>query len=209
MRSVCVLVLSVLAISALADDASAQRRNRNQDFNDERFGNSFFLEPYGGAIRDSYDSSPEDNIGYLVGARAGLALGSRFQLLANLGYSITRNVSDPGELANYYTYDNVWVVTTGGAEFNVIPGRTSAAIGLQGGVAWRRLDLKETVGTPAQAPERTDTFEAYEVLIPSLTARHRVSARASIAAGLYDHIFNALDGTALHSPALTLGVMFR
>jgi hypothetical protein len=206
MRSVCVVVFGLVAMATVVDAASAQRRNRN--FNNDYQGNSFFLEPYGGAMKDSYDISGDDDVGYLVGFRVGLALGSRFRLLGNLGYSTTNNVADANGLPNYYTYDNVWVVTTGGAEFDVVPGNTSAALGLQGGIAWRRLDLDETVGTPAQPPEGTDTFAAYEVIIPSLTARHRVSARASITAGFYDHIFN-LDGTAQHSPALTLGVMFR
>jgi hypothetical protein len=209
MRLVCAAVLSALALGTLVDDANAQRRNRNPSFNNDNYGNRFFLEPYGGALKDAYDISADDDIGYLVGVRAGLALGSRFRLLGNLGYSITNDVSDPNGLSSYYTYDNVWVVTTGGAEFDVVPGRTSAALGLQGGVAWRRLDLDETVGAPALPPEGTDTYAAYEVIIPSLTARHRVTSRASIAVGLYDHIFNALDGTALHSPAVTLGLTFR
>ncbi|MGH7459542.1 MAG: hypothetical protein ACREMA_00760 [Longimicrobiales bacterium] len=210
MRSILVLAMAATIIGLVPNDAGAQRRrppfNNN---NDCCFGNRFYLEPYGGALRDAYDISADDHLGYLVGFRAGYMLNSRLRIVGNLSYNYAEDVADPGPLTNYYVYDNIWVVTTGGAEFEIVPGNTSAALGLQAGVAWRRLDLDGTVGIPTTAPESTDSYSAYEVLIPSITARQRLTTRASLVIGLHDQIFNLLEGTAKHSLALTLGASFR
>jgi len=210
MRSILVLALAATIVGVLPSDAGAQRRRPPPFRSDECcFGNRFYLEPYGGALRDAYDISADDHLGYLVGFRAGYMLSSRVRVLGNLSYNYAENISDPGPLTSYYVYDNIWVVTTGGAEFEVVPGNTSAALGVQAGVAWRKLDLDGTVGIPTTAPEETDNYSAYEVFIPSITARQRVTSRASIVVGFYDHIFNLLEGTAKHSLALTIGASFR
>ena len=115
-------------------------------------GNRFSLEPYAGAIKDAYDASPDgENTGYLVGFRVGYLLGGRTRLLGNIGYSSSDDVTDPGPLAAYPVFDNTWVFTTAGAEFDVVPGRTSASLGLQGGAAWRRVDVDGFVGGPVPA----------------------------------------------------------
>ncbi|MGH7461510.1 MAG: hypothetical protein ACREMA_10850, partial [Longimicrobiales bacterium] len=131
------------------------------------------------------------------------------RLVGNLNYSYAGDVSDPGPLTSYYVYDNVWVMTTGGLEFDVVPGNTSAALGVQAGVAWRKVELDETVGTPAGPAESSDCFSSYEVVVPGLTLRHRLNGRATLVLGIYDHIFDLLEGPAQHSPALTLGASFR
>jgi hypothetical protein len=218
MRSVFVLSLAALVIVPTVATAQRGRTThttttrvtaRSYDDGDCCYANRFSLEPYAGAIKDAYDIGAEDDTGYLLGFRVGYRLGSRTRLIGNFGYSNTENVADPGPLTSYYIYDNVWVMTTGGGEFDVVPGRTSASLGLQAGVAWRKLDLEGSVGAPPFSAESTDRFTAYEVLLPSLMVRHRLSSRTTAVAGIQDHIFNLLEGTAQHSPALTLGFSFR
>jgi len=202
----------VLASVVLPDGAAAQSKQRGRVIvsdHDCCYYNRFTLDPYAGGLKDAYDIGADDDFGYLVGFRVGYQLGSRTRLLGNVAYSNTENVADPQGLQSYYIYDNVWVMTTGGGEFDVVPGRTSAALGLQAGAGWRKLDLESTVGTPVVNPLDDRNFTAYEVLLPSLTARHRLSTRAAVMVSLQDYIFNFLEGPAQHSPALTLGLSFR
>jgi hypothetical protein len=174
------------------------------------WGNRFFLEPYAGAMKDAYDASPDgENTTYLVGFKVGYMLSSRSRLFGDVGYSESDNVVDPGPLASYHLYDNTWVFTTAGGEFDVVPGRTSASLGLQGGAAWRRVDLDGAVGSPILNPEPDAGFSAQEILIPSLSLRHRFSNRVTAMAGVHDNIFDFLEGPAKHSLALTAGISFR
>jgi hypothetical protein len=211
MRTLFVLALTAAVLVPGAADAQRKRVYTTSSSNDGDccYGNRFSLEPYAGAMKDAYDIGAGGDTGYLVGFRVGYTMGSRTRLLGNFGYSNTENVSNPGPLTSYYVYDNVWVMTTGGAEFDVVPGRTSASLGLQAGVGWRKLDLEGSVGAPVIAAEPSDRFTAYEMLLPSITMRHRLSSRATAQVGLQDHMFNVLEGTTQHSPALTLGFSFR
>jgi hypothetical protein len=174
------------------------------------YGNRWSFEPYAGALRDAYDISPDDeNTAPLFGLRIGYLLGSRTRLLGNVGYSKSDNVSNPQGTTSFFVYDNTWVFTTGGAEFDVVPGRTSASIGLQAGAAWRRVDLDGRVGLPSGFPEDDSGFSSQEIVIPGAVARHRFTSRATLTAGLHDYIFDFVEGPAQHSLALTVGVAFR
>jgi hypothetical protein len=204
-----VVGLAAVVVAASSAEAQRGRINRNSNYDDCCYGNRFSLDPYAGAMKDAYAIGASDDLGYLVGFRVAYRLGSRTRLIGNLGYSNTENVSDPGTLASYYIYDNVWVMTTGGAEFDVVPGRTSASLGVQFGAGWRKLDLEGSVGTPLEAPQDDSNFSAYTMVMPTLTGRHRLNSRAALTLTLADHIFDAFDGPAQHSPALTLGVSFR
>lgn len=174
------------------------------------WGNRFSLEPYAGAVKDVYHGSPDgDDTNLLAGMKVGYELSRRSRLLANVAYSESDDVGDPGPLASYYIYDNTWIFTTGGAEFDVLPGRTSASLGLQVGAAWRRVDLDGQVGVPAFSSEEDRGFSAHELIFPSVTLRHRVTNRATIVAGLQDNIFDVFEGPAQHGVAATLGISFR
>ena len=213
-----VLAAAVLAAPSFAE-AQHSKSKRTQprttkvvryDNRDCCWGNRFSLEPYAGAMKDAYDGSiDDDNTGYLVGFRVGYQLSSRARLLGNVGYSRTDDVGDPNGAANYFVYDNTWVFTTAGGEFDVVPGRTSAALGLQGGVAWRKTDPDGIVGSPIGSPQEDPGFSSYEVVIPSLTVRHRLSNRMTFAVGLQDNIFDVFEGPARHSLAVTAGISFR
>lgn len=212
-----VLLAAVVLAPAAAEAQYAKGKSRRTPtrvqirHNDDCcWGNRFSLEPYAGAMNDAYDASPDgEHTAYLIGFRVGYMLSGRSRLIGNVAYSESDNVSDPSVATAYHLYDNTWVFTTAGGEFDVVPGRTSASLGLQGGAAWRRVDLDGAVGSPLTAPEGDRNFSAQEVLIPSLSLRHRLTSRATIMAGLQDNIFDFLEGPAKHSLALTAGVSFR
>ncbi|HEY0670742.1 MAG TPA: hypothetical protein VGD27_00680 [Longimicrobiales bacterium] len=215
-KTLFALVLLVAIAPALAEAQSSRGKGRRTPARimvqrgDCCWGNRFFFEPYAGALKDAYDSSPdEEDTGLLIGFRTGYLLSSRARLVGNIAYSKVDDVADPQGLGSFYIYDNTWIFTTAGGEFDVVPGRTSVSLGLQGGAAWRRVDLDGTVGTPLAPPENDDSFSAHEVLIPSLLLRHRLTGRATIVAGAHDNIFDFLDGPAKHSLALTAGIAFR
>jgi hypothetical protein len=216
-KLVYVLAAATLLAPALAEAQSTKKRNTGrtsvrivENRRDCCWGNRFSFEPYAGAVRDAYDASPDDeNTALLLGFRVGYLLTNRIRLLGNVGYSESDNIIDPQGTTSYYLYDNTWVFTTAGGEFDVVPGRTSVSLGLQGGAAFRRIDLDGTVGTPVLPAEPDEGFSAQEVLIPSLMGRYRITNRATIMAGLQDNIFNFLEGPAKHSLAFTAGLSFR
>ena len=218
MRKLAYVLAAVTFLAPSLADAQhskTKRTNRGtvrivESRSDCCWGNRFSFEPYAGAFRDAYDASPDDeNTALLLGFRVGYLLSSRVRLLGNVGYSKSDNVIDPQGTTSYYLYDNTWVFTTAGGEFDVVPGRTSVSLGLQGGAAFRRVDLDGTEGTPVGPAEPDEGFSAQEVLIPSLIGRYRITHRTTLMAGLQDNIFDFLEGPAKHSLALTAGLAFR
>ena len=208
-RFVVLTTIALLLPAAVQAQKSKSRTHVTVRSDDCCYYNKFTLDPYAGALKDAYDIGSSGDTGVLLGFRVGYHVGSRSRLLGNFGYSNTENVAASRGLQDYYIYDNVWVLTTGGMEFDVIPGRTSASLGLQVGAGWRRVDLEGTVGAPGFAPSNTRNFSAYEVVLPSLTVRHWLSNRAGVMAALQDHMFDVFGGPTQHSPALVLGASFR
>jgi len=204
MRNSYRMILALAALVVAPSAAEAQRARRVEV--EPAYGNRFSLEPYAGAYNDAYDLS-DAQTGFLFGMRLGYRLTSRARLLGNLGYAKTEDVAfsvAPGVAV----YDNVWVLTTAGAEYDVIPGRTSASLGVEGGVGWRRTDLAE--GDPAPGEDlSSDSFASYEVVAPALTLQHRLSTRAALRLSLQDYMFDVFEGPVDHSIALTLGIAFR
>lgn len=214
-KLVFVLAAATLLAPTLADAQTKKRSGRTtvRIVNSRRdccWGNRFSFEPYAGAVKDAYDVSPDgENTALLLGFRVGYLLSSRIRLLGNVAYSESDNVIDPQGTTAYYLYDNTWVYTTAGGEFDVVPGRASISLGLQGGAAFRRVDLDATVGTPVLPAQPDEGFSAQEVLIPTLMGRYRVIDRLTFMAGLQDNIFDFFDGPAQHSLALTAGFSYR
>lgn len=219
MRRILPILIVLMLLPALLNAQSRGKKGRDgrtvtivtqKHRSDCCWGNRFSLEPYGGAVKDAYDISPDgSNTAYLVGLKLGYRTGGRSRLIGNFGYSSSDNVSNPSGLGSYYVYDNTWLFTTAGAEYDVIPGRTSAALGVQAGAAWRRVDLDGQVGVPVGPSEEDRGFSAQELIVPSITLRHRLTSRATIVAGLHDYISDVFEGPAQHGVAATLGVSFR
>ena len=185
----------ILAL-ALPGAAEAQRRGSY---------NPFSFTPYVGAYRDAYDLQADDsNLGWMIGFRAGYHESRRLTLHANLGYAETNDVGTRAPLSDAI-YDNQWVLLTGGADFALVPGNTSIAVGADAGVAWRNNDGSGSDIDPAPA----SGWAAYEIVVPSLIVRHGLSTGTSLSLSLQDYIFDVFEGTVEHSPALTLGLTFR
>jgi hypothetical protein len=216
-----ILLIGLAAVVMVPCSSSAQSRKKpqrqpthvvyvkNKRSDDCCWGNRWFLEPYAGAFNDAYDASPDhDDTALLVGGHVGYHLGRRTRLLGNLGYAKSDDIANPAGTIQTFTYDNTWILTTVGGEFDVIPGRFSASLGLQGGAAWRRVDADGFAG-PGPAPLEDEGFSAQGLLVPSLVARFRVLDWASLMAGVHDHMFDLFDGPVQHGVAFTAGIAFR
>ena len=208
-RFYCLLVLLLL----LPDLAAAQRKPKVFVTHRSKsccYDNHFSVEPYGGIIKDPYDISPDgDNTALLLGVRLNYHLGYRIRLLANAGYNDSDNVSDPQGLTNYYLYDNTWIYTTAGAEFDVVPGRGTASFSLEAGAGWRRVDLDGQVGVPLGQSQEDSGFNARFLVIPSLTGRFRVGSHFGVALAFHDYIFDVFDGPTQHGVAGTFAINVR
>jgi len=185
----------------LPADADAQRRSHTNRYN------AYSFAPYGGAFMDAYDVEADgSNLGGLVGFRAGYQESPRFNLHLNLGYAHTDDVAARPTGIDEPVYDNQWVLLTAGGDFALVPGNTSISIGTDLGVGWRRTRADQPpVGTTVNELRWT----AHEVVAPALILRHHFTPRAGIYASVQDYIFDVLDGTAQHSPAITVGLTLR
>jgi hypothetical protein len=197
--------LVLLVIQPAAVEAQ-RKRVPARDVYEGSYANRFSLEPYAGAYNDDYQLD-DAKAGYLVGLKLGYAWSGRGRLLGNVGYSRTDDVGLGGG-ATGATLDNTWVLTTGGAEYDVIPGRTSAAIAVEAGAAWRKVDV---AGGPIALPDNatSDSFTAITAIVPGLSVRHRFTSRAAVGLSLQDYMLDLFDGPTQHNLALTLGVTFR
>jgi len=186
----------VLAILLIAPDAAdAQRRSWRY--------NSFSFSPYAGALFDAYDLEADDsNVGWLVGFRAGYQESPRFNLHLNTGYSKGNDIGTRA-VASDPIFDNQWILLTAGADFTLVPGNASVAIGADGGVGWLRTKSRDP------APGDDNSWTAYETVVPSLTIRYHFTPRAGIFFSAQDHIFDVFEGSVQHSPALTVGLSLR
>jgi hypothetical protein len=205
------LSIGLVALFVLPLAVHAQRKKDTYVvFEQCCWANRWMLETYGGVVKDSYTvDGPKSNTGFLLGAHVAFRISPRTRALGNVAYSNVSIVGNSDGLPNFYTYNDVWVVTTVGGEFDVVPGRTSAAIGLQGGIGWRQLAVDDTIGVPIVPPVAEQNFTATIVLVPSLTVRYWITNRTGMSAAFTDHMFNVLEGPTLNSPSLTLAVMFR
>jgi hypothetical protein len=200
-------LLTVLAL-LIAWPGLAEAQRRKAHASDDRYYNRWSLEPYAGAFRDAYDLTGT-RTGYLLGVRVGYLLGSRWRLHGNVGYNETQDVAY-SPIPTGIQYNNEWVLTTAGAEFDVVPGRTAGSIGVNAGVGWRRVQLDDESTIPGPGLNlASNGFASYEVIVPSLTFRHRLTTRAALTARFEDYMFDVFDGTTDHSLAVTLGVSFR
>jgi hypothetical protein len=201
--------MALAALAVLPAAVQGQRKNKVYIVEQVSYVNRFSIEPYLGALKDAYDIGAGGDTGYLLGFRVAYTLGWRWRVLGTFSYSNTEDVSNPTGLTDYFVYDNVWVTTTAGGEFNVIPGRMNVALGLQIGVGFRQLDFEGVVGVPEGDPVDKRGFKAYDMLLPSISLRYETSTRTSVSMQIADNMFNVFSGTTQNSPALTFGVAFR
>ncbi len=200
------LVLIGAGALLLPGAANAQRR-----YNNCCKPNPFSFAPYVGAFHDALDISQDnDNTGFLVGFRTGYDLGRRSRLVADIGYGESHDVSNSEGAISFNRYNNEWIMTTGGAEYDIIPGPTSVTFAAQAGAAWRKIALDERVGQPTVEglePDESTNFSASFIVVPRVTVRHSFSSHTALDVSVLDHIFT--DDNVRHSPALTVGFVFR
>ena len=110
-------------------------------------------------------------------------------------------------MINYNIYDNNWIMTTGGAEYNIIPGPTSVTLAAQAGAAWRKISLDDTVGFPAPTDE-SGGYSSHFIIVPRISVRHSFTGRTALDVSVQDFILPD-DSRVEHSPALTIGFSFR
>lgn len=202
-------VLLVLMFLLLPGSVEGQRRRVHVSVDR---GNPFSFEPYVGFYRDAYDiGEDDDRTTYLVGFQLGHRLGDRARLLGTVGYAKADDVaSNPGDVVTN-VYDNTWILTTLGAEYAVVPGNTSIAVGAQAGVGWRKTTIDEDEGSlpmPGQAGS-DDGFAALDVVVPHVTLRYWVTRRAALTLRVQDYMFDVFEGPVDHAPAATLGLTIR
>lgn len=193
------IVAAMLVFTAAPVAAIAQRIDSNP----------VTLQPYVGTFVDTDQANARGNIpGVLTGLQLGYALTDRARVTGNLGYSKVGNIGNPNGLSDYYVYDLSYILTTAGAEYDIISGPTSAALGLQVGVAWDRVETAGKVGDPAASAEfRDDGFSPDFTIAPGFTVRHWFTPRAALSLGVQNYM--VLEGPIQHSPAFSLGVTFR
>jgi hypothetical protein len=186
------VVVFVLFAALLPASLEAQRRSDN----------SFSFSPYVGAYKDAYDLEADgSDLGWMIGFKAGYEFTSRIRAFANLGYAEVNDVATRAFLAPII--DNEWILLTLGGEFGIVPGATSINLGLEAGVGWRRTTSEDDEN------DATDGWGSYETVIPTLSVRHQFSPRGALFVTAGDMIMDFLEGSAEHSPALTLGLSFR
>ena len=190
------------AVILLPSDAFAQRRVVFKS-------NPFAFSPYGGIWKDATDISVDDeNTGWMVGFRVGYDVTRRSRVIADLSYAESSNVGNtPAGTVDYNVYDSSWIFTTGGLEYDILPGNTSVTFGAQAGAAWRKVTLDEQIGLPAIPDESDDGYSSQLVLVPRISVRHAFTGRTGLDVSVLDHILPE-DGVD-HSPALTIGFWFR
>jgi hypothetical protein len=197
-----VLLLAAVVLF-LPEGASAQRRGSSCCK-----ANPFSFAPYAGAWKDALDISEDDeNTGYILGFRVGYDISHRGRLVGDIAYAESDDVANSAGALNYNVYDNSWIMTTGGAEYDIIPGPTSVTLAAQAGAGWRKVSLDETVGFPGPADD-SGGYVAHLLLLPRISVRHSFSGRTAVEVSVMDHIFPDASRVE-HSPALTFGFSFR
>jgi hypothetical protein len=202
MRLLMIVTALLLPIAAIPSDAEAQRRPHRMGSS-----NPWSFSPYAGLFKDAFDISPDDeNTGWMAGFRLGYDIGGRTRLFADIGYAESDDVTSGPLVVGRNVYDNQYIMTTGGAEYDILPGNTSVSLGTALGGMWREVALDETADDTV-TPEFGDGYTFYFAVVPSLTVRHGFTGRTALEVSLRDYIIP--DETVDHMPALNVGFRFR
>ena len=169
------------------------------------------VEPHVGLFFDSYDISADGNrLGAMGGFRVSYALASRTRLAGHFTLAQGQDVALTPPAADFYVYDNNWLMATGGAEYDLTPGRTRLSLGLQAGLAWRQVAIDRRQGTPPPELDLSDDgYSTLDVVKPGVYLRHPLGARTLLVLGVEDHIFDLVELSPDHSFGFSLGVSFR
>lgn len=169
--------------------------------------NAFGMEPYVGVFLDGMVAENEREMGPLLGVRLSYEPMYRLRFFADFGYAEVNGVGAITAGASTFTVGNDWIFTLAGLEFDVVPGNTAGLITLAGGVAWRETEVERRIlGTDAD-PD-VGGFTSMTVAAPGVALVHALSPHGAVRLGVQDLIID-VDEEPTHSPAFTLGVVFR
>ena len=169
--------------------------------------NEFGMEPYVGVFFDGMVAENEREMGPLMGVRLSFEPMYRLRLVADFGYAEVNGVDAVTSGASTFTVGNDWIFTMGGVEFDVVPGNTAGLITLSGGVAWRETEVERRIVGGDDDPD-LGGFSSMTVVAPGVALVHALSPRGAVRLGVQDIIVD-VDEDPTHSPAFTLGVVFR
>ena len=193
---------ALVALTLLPGAGEAQRRSGWGKANPWSFA------PYGGLFRDALDGSPDgDDTGWQLGFRVGYALGGRTRLLGNIGYAESDDVASGSQVGPRIIYDNQYIITTGGAEYDIIPGSTAVSLGVEAGGLWREVAQDEVVGSPLPGTSLESGYTFYFSIAPGITMRHDFSPRTALEVAVRDYILP--EDEVEHLPAVSVGFRFR
>lgn len=169
--------------------------------------NEFSMEPYSGIFLDGMVQDNTREMGPLLGVRMGFEPMHRLRVLVDLGFSEVNGVGTTSVDGSTFTYGNDWIFTMLGGEFDVVPGNTAGTFTLSAGVAWRKSEAERRVVGTGDTPD-LGGFASLTVVAPGVALAHMLSPRAAVRLSIQDFVVD-VDENPEHSPALTLGVVFR
>ena len=197
------LITAALMLVALAPESGAAQRHRTHCCR----ANPWSFAPYGGLLKDAYDVSEDGkDTGWQVGFRLGYDVGSRTRLLGTVGYAESDDVGS-GSFTDRHVYDNQYIITTGGIEYDILPGGTAVALGLEAGGTWREVSFDHMIGSPALGDLEESGYTFNFTIVPGLSVRHAFTGRTALEVGLRDYIYP--EEEVEHSLSLTAGFRFR
>lgn len=199
-RQVATAVLLLLVLLPAGAEAQRGRGWRS---------NPWSFSPWAGVFRDAYDVSADgDDTGWQLGFRLGYDLGGRTRLVGTLGYAESDDVASNPSTLPYYVYDNQYIITTGGAEYDILPGNTSVSLGVELGGLWREVAFDHVLGGEAVNDVIEDAGYTFHFAVaPALVVRHGFTSRTALELGVRDYLLP--DGQVDHFPALSVGFRFR
>lgn len=198
-RRTAPLVVLCALLALVQEPAQAQQRECCQ-YND------FSMEPFAGAFFDDVDDGSRET-GPLLGVRLAYEPLERVRLVADIAYSEISGAGVTSSGTSIFTYGSDWIFLLGGFEFDVVPGATAGSISLAAGAGWRQNEIERRV-TGTDAEPALAGFQSFGVIAPGVSLRQTLSPRAAVRLGLQDYIVDFGENPR-HSPALTLGVIFR
>ena len=214
MKKSSIALGAALCIGIAAASAEAQTRHRTltapsahvatADWTD---ANEFSMEPYVGVYLDGMVPGNERAMGPLVGLRLGFEPMHRLRFLLDAGYSEVNGVGAMTVGTSTFTYGHDWIFTLAGMEFDVIPGNTVGTITLGAGGAWQRIEAERRILGTDDDPESGE-FNSFVVVAPGVAFAHMLSPRGAVRLSIQDFIVG-VDEDPEHSPAFTLGIVFR
>lgn len=185
----------------------------------------FRVEPFVGVYFDEsahFEELAQTNLaagrvrrpGLFTGFNLGYALSERARMIGSIGYAEVNDFGKFGsEPGSYYSYGQDSWLATGGAEYDVLPGKTRVSLGLAAGIAATVEDPEGVVGTPSERVTNNYAVSVGSygtpgaVVVPQISAARQLTPMLALTFGLRDYVVVSDDEWS-NRPALTFGLSF-